>query len=102
MPTTVRITHMTREYSADEHVASAFALGWDSASDVLGWRQLAVEIAWNDGVQTTFVQIDGPDQSLAEWPSPSLHDDPEIRVKLRVLGVDGWSPWSAEVLAPSQ
>ena len=69
-------------------------VSWVTESDVAGWRQLAAELAWNDGVTTVNVQLDGPEQVLVAWPFAALPPHQAGTLRVRVQGVDGWTDWS--------
>lgn len=71
-------------------------VSWVTRSDVPGWRQLAAELAWNDGHSTVSFQVDGDSSVLVDWPFAELPPRQRGTLRVRVLGVDGWSEWSAE------
>lgn len=69
-------------------------VSWVTTSDVAGWRQLAAELAWNDGVTTTNFQLDGDASVLVAWPFTALTARQSGSLRVRVRGIDGWSEWS--------
>jgi alpha-L-rhamnosidase len=70
-------------------------VSWVAESDVASWRQLAAEIAWDDGAAVTNYQVDGDASVLVEWPFADLEPRQRGSVRVRVQGVDGWTEWSA-------
>ena len=70
-------------------------LSWKTSSDLAGWRQLAAEIAWDDGARVTNYGLDGDASVLVEWPFAPLAPHQRGLVRVRVQGVDGWSEWSS-------
>jgi len=83
-------------------------VSWVTRSDVPGWRQLAADLAWDDGSRTVNVQVDGDASVLVDWPFAALQPRQQGTLRVRVLGVDGWSDWSdtrpvfASFLAPGE
>ncbi|HEY3337969.1 MAG TPA: family 78 glycoside hydrolase catalytic domain [Propionicimonas sp.] len=71
-------------------------VSWVTRSDVSGWRQLAAELSWNDGVRTVNFQVDGDTSVLVAWPFADLVPRQRGTLRVRTQGVDGWSEWSAE------
>ena len=71
-------------------------VSWITRSDLPGWKQLAAELAWNDGQRTVNVQLDGNAQVLVDWPFVTLKPRQQGSLRVRVQGVDGWTDWSAE------
>ena len=71
-------------------------LSWVTRSDQPGWRQLAAELAWDDGTKTVNLQLDGDRSVLVDWPFAELLPRQRGTLKIRVWGPDGWSGWSAD------
>ena len=71
-------------------------VSWVTTSDVSGWRQLAAELAWDDGSAITNVQVDQDASVLVDWPFAALAPRHRGTLRVRVQGVDGWSDWSEE------
>lgn len=93
MPTVVDSVRL--EYRPGSYVpVPSPRLSWVTTSDVPGWRQLAAEIAWDDGARVTNYQVDGHASVLVEWPFAPLAPRQRGAVRVRVQGVDGWSEWS--------
>jgi alpha-L-rhamnosidase len=95
MPTAVVSVRL--EYAARGEVGvPSPRISWVTESEVGGWRQLAAEIAWNDGGTVTNFQLDGDASVLVDWPFAPLVPRQRGSVRVRVQGVDGWSEWGAE------
>ena len=71
-------------------------VSWVTRTDVPGWRQLAAELAWDDGTRTVNFQVDGDASVLVEWPFADLAPRQQGSLRVRTQGVDGWSEWSEE------
>ena len=71
-------------------------VSWVTRSDVPGWRQLAAELAWDDGARTVNFQVDGDASVLVAWPFADLAPRQRGSLRVRTQGVDGWSGWSQE------
>lgn len=72
-------------------------LSWSSTSDVSGWKQLSAEVEWTSGEHTSVHRFVGTDQRFLPWPFQDLRPRQEGVLRVRVKGVDGWSPWSEPV-----
>ncbi|HSN43209.1 MAG TPA: alpha-L-rhamnosidase N-terminal domain-containing protein, partial [Propionibacteriaceae bacterium] len=70
-------------------------VSWVTTSDTLAWRQLAAELAWDDGTGTTTHALTGDASSFVAWPFADLAPRQTGVLKVRVQGPDGWSAWSA-------
>ncbi|MGV8908030.1 MAG: family 78 glycoside hydrolase catalytic domain [Propionicimonas sp.] len=83
-------------------------VSWVTRSDVPGWRQLAAELAWDDGFAEVNLPVDGDASVLVEWPFAALQPRQQGTLRVRVQGVDGWSDWHsaqpvfASFLAPGE
>ncbi len=71
-------------------------VSWVTRSDVPGWRQLAAELAWDDGARTVNFQVDEDASVLVAWPFADLVPRQQGTLRVRVQGADGWSEWSQE------
>ncbi|WP_061962741.1 alpha-L-rhamnosidase [Demequina aurantiaca] len=82
-----------------EFVASpAPLLSWSVVADEDGWRQTAVEIQLDRDGETAQVRLLSSLSSGASWPFSPLDDFADVRLRLRVFGVDEtpseYSPWT--------
>ncbi len=95
---TTAVDSVRLEYRQDSPFVAVAAprVSWVTRSDVPGWRQLAAELAWDDGLATVNVQLDGDASVLVEWPFPELSPRQHGGLRVRVLGPDGWSGWSEQ------
>ena len=95
MSTAVASLRLEYQSSAQVPVANP-RVSWVTDSDLPGWRQSAVELAWDDGRSTVNVQLDGPESVLVEWPFPPLAPRDRGTLRVRVRGSEGWTAWSEE------
>ncbi len=87
------------EYRQDSPSVAVQAprVSWVTRTEVPGWRQLAAELAWNDGVRTVNFQVDGDASVLVAWPFADLAPRQRGSLRVRTQGVDGWTGWSEEL-----
>ena len=87
------------EYRQDSPSVAVQAprVSWVTRTEVPGWRQLAAEVAWNDGVRTVNFQVDGDASVLVAWPFADLAPRQRGSLRVRTQGVDGWTGWSEEL-----
>lgn len=95
MPTVVDSVRLEYRHDSPHAPLARPRLSWVTRSDLPGWRQLAAELSWDDGSTTTDYQLDGDASVLVEWPFAPLRPRQRGTIRVRVQGVDGWSPWSA-------
>lgn len=92
MSTRVVLVQVHQPARSDSGVAPT--VSWRAASNLEPWRQLAAEISWDDGSCVTNFQLDGNLADKVEWPFTHVPTQRGGRLRVRVQGVDGWSPWS--------
>ena len=95
MSTTVDSVRLEYRLGSPQTALPRPRVSWVTRSDVPGWRQVAAELSWDEGTATTTeVLLDGGCSVLVDWPFPALAPRQRGTLRVRVRGVDGWSPWS--------
>lgn len=93
MPTAVQSVRLEHQPGSLAPVPAP-RVSWITVSEIPGWRQLAAEISWDDGLQVVASRLDGDASVLVEWPFAALAPRQRGSIQVRVQGPDGWSSWS--------